>query len=119
MIKIIWSCFKMYENLKPNKMNEAINKLGKKTTVYFIGFCVFFVMSFFYSVTIHTFFTVLIGFLFMGFLMLYYMIGYTFIRIIKMFQDNSLDNLVNSYKEISDKNLEENNIKVEEEMMDV
>lgn len=80
----------MYENLKPDHMNKAINLLGKKTTVYFIGFCVFFVMAFFYSTTLPVFFTVLTAMLFMGFLLVYYMVGYVFVRILRLFQvDNN------------------------------
>lgn len=77
-----------YEKMNPNNMDKTINKLGRKTTIYFIGFCTFFIMAFFYSITIHYFFTVLIAFLFTGFLLVYYMITYVFVRLVRMLQFN-------------------------------
>lgn len=94
----------MYENLDPQKLDKIINRLGKKTTVYFIGFCVFFLMSFFYSISLHVFFTVLIAMLFMGFLLVYYMQTYVFVRILRLlqFNDNFLQDMLNNEDETKD-----------------
>lgn len=88
-----------YEQLKPEQLDEAIKKLEKKTTVYLIGFAVFFLMVFLYSMTLHTFFTAFSAMIFMGVLLIYYMVGYTFARITKLMQFD-----VNSIKDIFDNN---------------
>lgn len=87
----------MYEKLNPDQIDQATNTLGKKVTVYFIGFCVFFIMVFFYSTTINVFFTVLVAFIFMGILLIYYMIGYVFVRLLRLlqFDNNFVQDLFN------------------------
>jgi hypothetical protein len=104
----------MYENLNPDKLDKSINSLGKKTTVYFIGFCVLFVMVLFYSATLHYFFTALCAMIFIGILLLYYMIGYTFIRIVRLlqFDDNFMNNLLNNDNDTNNK--QENNENIPE-----
>ena len=96
----------MYENTDPANLDKTINRLGKKTTVYFIGVCVFFVMAFFYSTTLHYFFTVLVALIFLGVLLLYYMMAYIFIRLLRVlkFDDAFLANMLNN----TDENLQNN-----------
>lgn len=79
-----------YEQMGPNLLNKQIKRLEKKTTVYLIGFGVFFMMAFFYSISISIsyFFTILIAFIFMGVLLIYYMIALVFVRLIKILQFN-------------------------------
>jgi len=88
----------MYENIDPANLDKAINKLSKKTTVYFIGFVVFFAMAFFYSITINVFYTALVGFIFMGFLLIYHQIGYVFLRLLRFmrFDGNFINDFLNS-----------------------
>ena len=87
-----------YEQMNPTQLDKEIKKMDKKTTVYFIGFCVFFLVSFFLSIETHAFFTVLVAFLFAGFLLVYYMITYTFVRLLRIlhFNDKFLESMLNT-----------------------
>ncbi len=72
------------------KMDKFIDSRGKKVRVYFIGFCTLFLVTFVSTWTIHYFFSALIAFIFVGFLLVYYMQIYTFIRTLRVIQTNGL-----------------------------
>ena len=86
----------MYEKMDPGTMDKTINKQGKRVLIYFIGFCSIFVITFIYSIFVHYFFTALVALLFVGFLLVYYMQVYVFIRILRMmhFNDNFLNDFI-------------------------
>ena len=77
-----------YEKMDHNQLYSAIEKLEKRTTVYFIGFGVFFIMTLFYSMTANPYFTVLVGYIFMAVLCIYYMIAFVFVRLLMIIQFN-------------------------------
>ena len=76
----------MYENLNPRQMDCIINRQGKRVRTYFIGFCSLFLVSFIFTLLTHPFFSSLTAFIFIGFLLIYYMQTYIFIRILRLMQ---------------------------------
>lgn len=106
-----------YEQMKPSMLNKEFKRLEKKTTVYLIGFGVFFMVAFFYSLSIGYFFTVLIVFIFMGVLLIYYMIAFVFVRLVKILQFN--DNLMSDMLNNDDSKNDGNSVKAGEEIPDI
>lgn len=91
-----------YEKLGVLDLDKVINNLGRRVTVYFIGFCVFFLISFVYSVFVHYMFTLMIAFIFIGLLLVYYMQTYIFVRITRLlqFDDKAIKEFINNKDEI-------------------
>ena len=78
----------MYEEMDLETMDKMINTKGRRVQIYFIGFCSLFLVTFIYSISVHSFFSALTAMLFVGFLLVYYMYVYMFIRILRILQFN-------------------------------